>query len=97
MEIQEKYAAQSLAAAQKTYDIAMQAYRGGLTDYLNVLNAQTRLFQQQLVAQRVHAARLGVHAGLVVELGGGLMAGRDTPKEKQMVPDTVDVRPTSAR
>ncbi|MCY1411419.1 Antibiotic efflux pump outer membrane protein ArpC [compost metagenome] len=97
MKIQQGFAAQSVAAAQKTYDIATIAYKGGLTDYLNVLNAQSRLFQQQLVAQRVHAARLAAHAGLVVALGGGLLSGRDTPKEAQMVPDTVSVRPAEGR
>ncbi|MOA49847.1 Outer membrane efflux protein [compost metagenome] len=97
MKIQQDFAAQSVAAAQKTYDIATIAYKGGLTDYLNVLNAQSRLFQQQLVAQRVHAARLAAHAGLVVALGGGLLSGRDTPKEAQMVPDTVSVRPAEGR
>ncbi|MCY1342961.1 Multidrug/solvent efflux pump outer membrane protein MepC [compost metagenome] len=97
MEIQQDLAEQALAAAQKTYDIAARAYSGGLTDYLNVLNAQTRLFQQQLVAQRVRAARLASHAGLVVALGGGTLSGRDTPKEAQMVPETVSVRASGER
>ncbi|MCY1183808.1 hypothetical protein D9M73_244560 [compost metagenome] len=62
-----------------------------------MLNAQTRLFQQQLVAQRVRAARLASHAGLVVALGGGTLSGRDTPKEAQMVPETVSVRASGER
>ncbi|MBX8577828.1 efflux transporter outer membrane subunit [Pseudomonas cichorii] len=69
---QQVFAAESVAAAQKTYDIALIAYQRGLTDYLNVLNAQTLLFRQQKIQQQIEAARLSVHAGLVVALGGGL-------------------------
>ncbi|WP_122745600.1 efflux transporter outer membrane subunit [Pseudomonas viridiflava] len=76
---QQVYAAESVASARKTYDIAMIAYQRGLTDYLNVLNAQTLLFRQQQVQQQVEAARLSAYAGLVVALGGGLSAGSDVP------------------
>ncbi|MCV4344494.1 efflux transporter outer membrane subunit [Pseudomonas capsici] len=69
---QHLFAAESVAAAQKTYDIALIAYQRGLTDYLNVLNAQTLLFRQQQIQQQVEAARLSAYAGLVVALGGGL-------------------------
>ena len=76
---QQVYAAESVASARKTYDIAMIAYQRGLTDYLNVLNAQTLLFRQQQVQQQVEAARLSAYAGLVAALGGGLSAGNDVP------------------
>ncbi|WP_201020001.1 efflux transporter outer membrane subunit [Pseudomonas cichorii] len=72
MDKQQVFAAESVAAAQKTYDIALIAYQRGLTDYLNVLNAQTLLFRQQQIQQQIEAARLSVYAGLVVALGGGL-------------------------
>ncbi len=89
MDKQQAFAIESVAAAQKTYDIAMIAYQRGLTDYLNVLNAQTLLFRQQQVQQQVQAARLTVHAELVVALGGGLGAGSDTPAEdKTQAPKT---------
>jgi NodT family efflux transporter outer membrane factor (OMF) lipoprotein len=80
---QQVFAAESVASAQKTYDIAMIAYRRGLTDYLNVLNAQTLLFRRQQVQQQVEAARLAAYAGLVVALGGGLSAGDDVPGDNQ--------------
>jgi NodT family efflux transporter outer membrane factor (OMF) lipoprotein len=83
MNKQQVFADQSVASAQKTYDIAMIAFKRGLTDYLNVLNAQTLLFHQEQVQQQVQAARLTVHAELVVALGGGLMAGNDVPSEDQ--------------
>ncbi|MDT6918751.1 efflux transporter outer membrane subunit [Pseudomonas atacamensis] len=83
MDKQQDFAAESVAAAQKTYDIAMIAYQRGLTDYLNVLNAQTLLFKQQQVQQQVQAARLSAHAELVTALGGGLGAGDDVPTAEQ--------------
>jgi NodT family efflux transporter outer membrane factor (OMF) lipoprotein len=83
MDKQQAFAAESVATAQKTYDIAMIAYQRGLTDYLNVLNAQTLLFKQQQVQQQVQAARLSAHAELVTALGGGLGAGDDAPDTDQ--------------
>ncbi|WP_338479665.1 efflux transporter outer membrane subunit [Pseudomonas trivialis] len=80
MDKQASFAAQSVASAQNTYDIATIAYQRGLTDYLNVLNAQTLLFRQQQVEQQVQAARLSAHAELVTALGGGLDAGQDAPQ-----------------
>lgn len=86
MEKQASFAAQSVASAQKTYDIATIAYQRGLTDYLNVLNAQTQLFRQQQVEQQVQAARLSAHAELVTALGGGLGAGDDVPQDDKTLP-----------
>ncbi|WP_458729817.1 efflux transporter outer membrane subunit [Pseudomonas brenneri] len=83
---QQIFAAESVASAQKTYDIAMIAYQRGLTDYLNVLNAQTLLFRQQQVEQQVQAARLSAHAELVTALGGGLGAGSDAPAPDKTLP-----------
>ncbi|MGE7991196.1 efflux transporter outer membrane subunit [Pseudomonas sp. NPDC089554] len=80
MHEQAHFAAESVAAAQKTYDIATVAFQRGLTDYLNVLNAQTLLFRQQQVQQQVQAARLSAHAELATALGGGLQAGEDVPE-----------------
>lgn len=83
MKEQAHYAEASVAAAQKTYDIATVAYQRGLTGFLDVLNAQTLLFRQQQIQQQVHAARLTAHAELVTALGGGLQAGSDAPSEEQ--------------
>ncbi|HKS12260.1 MAG TPA: TolC family protein, partial [Pseudomonas sp.] len=89
MKEQAHFAEASVAAAQKTYDIATVAYQRGLTDYLNVLNAQTLLFRQQQVRQQVQAARLSAHAELVTALGGGLRAGSDVPSDdQQLAPET---------
>jgi len=86
MDKQQAFAAESVASAQKTYDIAMIAYQRGLTDYLNVLNAQSLLFRQQQVEQQVQAARLSAHAELVTALGGGVGAGNDVPAADKALP-----------
>ncbi|AZF14508.1 efflux transporter outer membrane subunit [Pseudomonas sp. R3-18-08] len=86
MDKQAAFAAQSVASAQKTYDIAIIAYQRGLTDYLNVLNAQTLLFRQQQIEQHVQAARLSAHAELVTALGGGLGADDDVPRNDKTLP-----------
>lgn len=62
---------QASQEAQRTYDIAREAFRRGLTDYLHVLDAQTRLFAQQRVTAQVHALRLAAQAAALVALGGG--------------------------
>ncbi|ROL64163.1 RND transporter [Pseudomonas chlororaphis] len=86
MDKQQGFVAESVASAQKTYDIALIAFQRGLTDYLNVLNAQSLLFRQQQVQQQVQAARLTAQADLVTALGGGLQAGRDVPPEGEILP-----------
>ncbi len=83
MDKQQAFAAQSVASAQKTYDIAQVAFQRGLTDFLNVLNAQTQLFHQQEIQQQVQAARLTAQAELVTALGGGLSAGNDVPSDER--------------
>jgi outer membrane protein TolC len=91
MDKQHVFAAASVAAAQRTYDIAMVAFQRGLTDYLNVLNAQSLLFKQQQVQQQVEAARLSVHADLVTALGGGLdSVGAVECNEAAIFPQTLE-------
>ncbi|MCY1270363.1 Toluene efflux pump outer membrane protein TtgF [compost metagenome] len=85
-------AAQSVQAARTAYQLAQEAYEGGLTDYLNVLHAQTSLFQQQLTQQKVEATRLAVRADLVVALGGGLIGSADNPEAAALTPQTVPVK-----
>jgi len=63
---------QSLDTARKSDHIATEAFRRGLTDYLNVLNAQARLLTQQQLQQRLLASRLDAYATLMGALGGGL-------------------------
>lgn len=88
---QQRLAAEATATAEASWRIAEQAWRGGLTDYLAVLEAQTRLFAQQRVQQQVWAARLAAHAELMAALGGGLLDARHDPAERLLEPRRVPV------
>ena len=81
---------QASQEAQRTYDIAREAFRRGLTDYLHVLDAQTRLFAQQRVTAQVHALRLAAQAAALVALGGGADLERG-PGDHDLVPAHVAV------
>lgn len=72
VERQQQQAGESVAAAQKSVDIATRAYQRGLTDYLNVLHAQTQWLRQQQIVQQLQAQRLSAWATLSAALGGGL-------------------------
>lgn len=93
---QQRLAAEATATAEASWRIAEQAWRGGLTDYLAVLEAQTRLFQQQHVQQRVWAARLTAHADLMTALGGGLLEPQHSPAEHLLEPRRVPVAQAGA-
>ncbi|MCY1436924.1 efflux transporter, outer membrane factor (OMF) lipoprotein, NodT family [compost metagenome] len=86
---QQRLAAEATATAEASWRIAEQAWRGGLTDYLAVLEAQTRLFQQQRVQQQVRAARLAAHAELMAALGGGLLDPQRSPAVHLLEPRRV--------
>jgi NodT family efflux transporter outer membrane factor (OMF) lipoprotein len=72
----------SNALAQRAYAITLRGFKSGLTDYLNVLNAQN---QTLLEAQRkavVEARFLDAYAALMQAVGGGIpVTPPPTPKE----------------
>ncbi len=71
---------ESTSLANRAYDIALKSFRAGLTDYLNVLNAQN---QTILEAQRkvlVEARFLDAHAALMQALGGGVPVTPPAPE-----------------
>ncbi|MBP0597033.1 efflux transporter outer membrane subunit [Herbaspirillum sp. LeCh32-8] len=72
VERQQQQARESTAAAQKNVDISTRAYQRGLTDYLNVLHAQTQWLRQQQIVQQLQAQHLSAYASLTAALGGGL-------------------------
>ncbi|MDE1183796.1 efflux transporter outer membrane subunit [Paraburkholderia sp.] len=85
-ETQQKDAERSVAAARKNYDLSREGYRRGLTDYLNVLIAQTQLLRSQEGVAKIQAERLGARASLVTALGGGLAGPADGPKADETLP-----------
>nr|WP_202031774.1 efflux transporter outer membrane subunit [Paraburkholderia sacchari] len=70
---QEDDAHRSVAAAQRNYDLSQAGFRRGLSDYVNVLIAQTQLLRAQEGVAHIQAARLAAHATLVAALGGGMI------------------------
>lgn len=62
----------ALASAQRAHDLALRGFRAGLTDYLNVLNAESTLLAQRDRATGLRLHRLAAHAQLIAALGGGL-------------------------
>lgn len=67
----------ALKSAQHAYALAEKGYRGGFTDYLNVLATENELRRQQLALALVQAARLDAWARLMLALGGGYDAARE--------------------
>ena len=63
----------ALAAATRAHQLAVQAFRAGLTDSLNVLHTQTALSLQRNLLADVHFQQLASSAALSQSLGGGLL------------------------
>jgi outer membrane protein TolC len=58
-------------AAQHSYDISNQRYKGGVTSYLEVLTAEATLLQNQRTAIDLQTRQFVSSVGLVRSLGGG--------------------------
>jgi len=76
----------SVAAARKNYDLANEGYRRGLTDYVNVLLAQSQLLRAQDGEARVRAQRLSAYATLTAALGGGIDDPSNGPEQAKLAP-----------
>jgi len=59
------------AAAQEAYDLALQRFREGVGNYLDVLIAESQLFAQQSLDADLRARELDLSINLVRALGGG--------------------------
>lgn len=71
LEKQRSEAIRAKKLADNAYRIALRAYRGGLTDYLSVLNAQNQTLVEATRTAHIKARRLDAHALLMQALGGG--------------------------
>jgi len=58
-------------AAQHSYDISNQRYKGGVTSYLEVLTAEATLLENQRTAIDLQTRQFASSVGLVRALGGG--------------------------
>jgi NodT family efflux transporter outer membrane factor (OMF) lipoprotein len=58
-------------AAESAYDIAVQRYKAGLGNYLNVLTAETSVLAQRRLAVDLAGRALDTQVALIRALGGG--------------------------
>ncbi|MCL1076139.1 efflux transporter outer membrane subunit [Shewanella dokdonensis] len=86
------FADDAVARATQVYQTAETAFKQGFRDYLHVLDAQTRLFEQQLTKATVHARLLTIEANLAVSLGGGMHY--IAPKTEQLQPARLTIQTT---
>ena len=62
---------QAVAAAQQSFDLSNQRYKGGVTSYLEVLTAEDALLQNQRTAIDLETRQFVSSVALVRALGGG--------------------------
>ncbi|MGC1550037.1 MAG: efflux transporter outer membrane subunit [Rhodanobacter sp.] len=79
---QQASAEQAEASASRSYRLADQGYRSGVTEFLNVLAAQTDLLRQQQQLALIHAQRMDAWVLLMQALGGGM---ESAPVENQRI------------
>jgi NodT family efflux transporter outer membrane factor (OMF) lipoprotein len=72
---QRELTTQALDDAQRAFDLEMRRYRRGLTGYLDVLLAQSRLFDDRSAQAQADSALLTEHVRLVAALGGSPSSG----------------------
>ena len=61
-------------AAEAAYDVAVQRYKAGLGNYLNVLTAETSVLRQRGLAVDLAARALDTQVSLARALGGGYVS-----------------------
>ncbi len=81
---------QAVDSARRTLDIASSRYTGGLVNYLDVVNAQQNLLNNEQELAVIHGQRLVTSVLLIKALGGGwdassLSAVQVKPKLKDVV------------
>ncbi len=67
-------------AAEGAYDIAVQRYKAGLGNYLNVLTAETNVLAQRRGAVDLSARVLDTQVALIRALGGGYAPAQALPQ-----------------
>ena len=69
---QDKLAQRALASARRQQELAERAYRAGMTDALNVINAQLVLLNEEQQMAQVASKQLDNYTLLMTALGGGI-------------------------
>jgi outer membrane protein TolC len=68
-----------LAAAQEAFQIASNRYRGGLSNYLDVLIAEDIMLLSLRSVTELRARRFSLNVALVRALGGGYQSSNTNP------------------
>jgi len=69
---QQQQAEQAVAAATSAHELAVQGYRSGVTEFLNVIATESTLLRNRQQLAAIQARRLDSWALLMQALGGGL-------------------------
>ncbi|MET0321088.1 MAG: efflux transporter outer membrane subunit [Duganella sp.] len=69
---QDQLAQRALTSARRQQELAERAYKAGMTDSLNVINAQLTLLNEQQQMAQVASKQLDNYALLMTALGGGV-------------------------
>jgi len=64
----------ALEASRRAYNIALRRYQGGVATYLEVLNAENALIDNQRTLAELHSRAFSLDVSLVRALGGGFEA-----------------------
>ena len=90
----EQRAAQN--AAESAYDIAVQRYKAGLGNYLNVLTVETSVLVQRRLGVDLAGRALDTQVALIRALGGGYASGSVPAVQDNSKIIAVNARPASA-
>ncbi|MFM2481838.1 efflux transporter outer membrane subunit [Celerinatantimonas sp. YJH-8] len=71
--------------ANQVYTTAQEAFKRGLRDYLHVLDAQSRLFDQEIARATVQSELMRSQVDLAIAMGGGITF-ESTPASLQLLP-----------
>lgn len=79
IEPQQRSAEAALQSAKRSYDLATLGYKGGITEYLDVLVAQKVMLQQEQELALIRAQRADGWVLLMKDLGGGADVNAKAP------------------
>jgi outer membrane protein TolC len=86
LDAQQRDAQRSAQAAQRSYELSTLGFKRGLSEYVNVIVAETRWLDAKERVEQVRAERLGAYASLMSALGGGLTVPSDGPEQASLEP-----------
>ena len=80
LSVQSESASRAMVSSKKAYQLADRGYRGGLTEYLDVLIAQKIMLQQQISVTLIQSSWLDQWVLLMKDLGGGARIPNASPE-----------------